>query len=107
VCHGGVVMTVAVTMASVFTTQTLVRVPQGAGRPVAGQETDWPPMAWASECCQRSDFSEGGQHRVDTGAAVSVVPFCGRPATATAYLTGPDNKVIPAPALFRRQIVFW
>jgi hypothetical protein len=33
---------------------------------------------------------------VDTGAAVSVVPFRGRPTAATAYLTGPDSTVIPA-----------
>jgi hypothetical protein len=38
----------------------------------------------------------GRAYLVDTGAAVSVVPFRGRSATATAYLTGPDNKVIPA-----------
>jgi hypothetical protein len=38
----------------------------------------------------------GRTYLVDTGAAVSVVPFHGRPATATAYLTGPDNKVILA-----------
>jgi hypothetical protein len=43
---------------------------------------------------------------VDTGAAVSVVPFCGRPATATAYLTGPDNTVIPAWGSVRLQLRF-
>jgi hypothetical protein len=43
---------------------------------------------------------------VDTGAAVSVVPFPGRPATATAYLTGPDNMVIPAWGTVRLQLRF-
>jgi hypothetical protein len=61
--RGGVVMPMATAMASVFTTQTLVRVPPGAGPPVAGRETDWPPMARATNCCRRTDFSEGGRHR--------------------------------------------
>jgi hypothetical protein len=61
--HGGVVVTMAAAMASIFTIQTLVRMPPGAGPPVAGQETDWPPMARATNCRQRTDFSEGGGHR--------------------------------------------
>jgi hypothetical protein len=43
-----------------------------------------------------TEETTGRAYLVDTRAAVSVVPFRGRPATATAYLTGPDNKVIPA-----------
>jgi hypothetical protein len=43
---------------------------------------------------------------VDTGAAVSVVPFCGRPTTATAYLTGPENKIIPAWGSVQLQLRF-
>jgi hypothetical protein len=48
----------------------------------------------------------GRTYLVDTGAAVSVVPFRGRPATATAYLTGPDNKVIPAWGSVQLQLHF-
>jgi hypothetical protein len=38
----------------------------------------------------------GKSYLVDTGAAVSVVPFGRRPSAAKAYLTGPDSTVIPA-----------
>jgi hypothetical protein len=98
------------TMASVFITVTLVRVPHVAGRPVAGRETDRPPMAWATDWCRRTIFlteeTTGRAYLVDTGAAVSVVPFRGRPATATAYLTGLDNKVILAWGTVRLQLRF-
>jgi hypothetical protein len=48
----------------------------------------------------------GRAYLVDTGAAVSVVPFRGRSATTTAYLTGPDNKVIPAWGSVQLQLRF-
>jgi hypothetical protein len=48
----------------------------------------------------------GRTYLVDTGAAVSVVPFRGRSATATAYLTGPDNTVIPAWGSVQLQLRF-
>jgi hypothetical protein len=48
----------------------------------------------------------GRTYFVDTGAAVSVVPFRGRSATATAYLTGPDNKVISAWGSVQLQLRF-
>jgi hypothetical protein len=37
---------------------------------------------------------------------VSVVPFRGRSATSTAYLTGPDNTVIPAWGTVQLQLRF-
>jgi hypothetical protein len=53
-----------------------------------------------------TEENTGRAYLVDTGAAMSVVPFRGRPATATAYLTGPDNKVIPAWGSVRLQLRF-
>jgi hypothetical protein len=60
---GDEVMMVATAMASVFIILTLVHVPHGADRSVAGRETDWPPMASATECCRRTDFSSRRGHR--------------------------------------------
>jgi hypothetical protein len=48
----------------------------------------------------------GRPYLVDTGTAVSVVPFRGRSATATAYLTGPYNTVILAWGSVRLQLCF-
>jgi hypothetical protein len=48
----------------------------------------------------------GRAYLVDTGAAVNVVPFRGRSATATAYLTGPDIKVILAWGSVQLQLLF-
>jgi hypothetical protein len=97
-------------MAYVFITPILVRVHLAADRPVAGRETAEPPMARATECCRRFDFlaedESGKTYLVDTGAAVSVMPFRGRPATATAYLTGPDSTVIPAWGTVQLQLRF-
>jgi hypothetical protein len=53
-----------------------------------------------------TEDNTGRAYLVDTGAAMSVVPFRGRPATATAYLTGPENKVIPACGFVRLQLRF-
>jgi hypothetical protein len=50
-CRGDGMM-VATAMASVFIIIT-----------VAGRETGWPPMARATDCCRRTDFSEGRGHR--------------------------------------------
>jgi transposase InsO family protein len=43
-----------------------------------------------------AEEDSGKTFLVDTGAAVSVVPFSGKKSAATAYLTGPDSSVIPA-----------
>jgi hypothetical protein len=48
----------------------------------------------------------GRAYLVDTRAAVSVVPFRGHSATATANLTGPDNKVILAWGSVQLQLCF-
>jgi hypothetical protein len=48
----------------------------------------------------------GRTYLMDTAAAVGVVPFCGHSATATAYLTGPDNTVIPAWGSVQLQLRF-
>jgi hypothetical protein len=98
--RGSVVMTVATAMASVFITITLVCVPRVAGRRWLGQLTAVGGLIFLTE------ENTGRAYLVDTGAAVSVVPFRGRPATATAYLMGPDNKVIPAWGSVRLQLRF-
>jgi hypothetical protein len=53
-----------------------------------------------------AEDESGKPFLVDTGAAVSVVPSCGHPATITAYLTDPDNTVIPAWGSVQLQLRF-
>jgi hypothetical protein len=51
-----------------------------------------------------TEENTGRAYLMDTGVAVSVVPF--RSVTATNYLTGPDIKVIPAWGSVRLQLRF-
>jgi Reverse transcriptase (RNA-dependent DNA polymerase) len=76
---------------------------------LAGKWTGRRWLGHLNAVCGLIFLKEDGTGRtclVDTGAAVSVVPFRGRPATATAYLTGPDNKVIPAWGSVQLQLRF-